>query len=172
MTYDLFLLVLRVATGLIVAAHGAQKLFGWWGGPGYAGFRGGMGYMGLKPAGFWAAMGVAGELGGGLLLALGFLQPLGAVGVVAAMLTAIFLVHFPKFFSTNNGSEFPLILLINALVLGFTGAGAYSLDAVLGIALPPTTFLYSLGLAVAGVIVALVTRTPPAPAPTEATANK
>lgn len=164
MTYDLFLLVLRVATGLIVAAHGAQKLFGWWGGSGYTGFRGGMSYMGLRPAGFWAALGVASELGGGLLLALGLLQPLGALGVVAAMLTAIFLVHFPHFFNNKNGSEFPLILLINALILGFSGAGAYSLDALWGIALPPTTFLYGLGLAVAGVIVALLLRTPPAPA--------
>lgn len=169
MNYDLFLLVLRVATGLIVAAHGAQKLFGWWGGPGYAGFRGGMSYMGLKPAGVWAALGVASELGGGLLLALGLLNPLGALGVAAAMLTAIFLVHYPKFFSTNNGSEFPLILLINALVLGFGGSGAYSLDAVLGIALPAATYWYGLGLVVVGFIVAMVTRTPPAPMAAEGT---
>lgn len=169
MNYDLFLLVLRVATGLIVAAHGAQKLFGWWGGPGYAGFRGGMGYMGLKPAGFWAAMGIATELGGGLLLAVGLFNPLGALGVVAAMLTAIFLVHFPKFFTTNNGSEFPLILLINGLILGFAGSGAYSLDALLGIALPTTLYWYGLGLVVIGTIAALVTRTPPAPVAAENT---
>lgn len=169
MNYDLLLLVLRVATGLMVAAHGAQKLFGWWGGPGYTGFRGGMSYMGLKPAGFWAAMGVASELGGGLLLALGLFNPLGALGVAAAMLTAIFLVHYPKFFSTNNGSEFPLILLINALVLGFAGSGAYSLDAVLGIALPAATYWYGLGLVVVGFMVAMVTRTPPAPVAAEGT---
>lgn len=164
MNYDLFLLILRVTTGLIVAAHGAQKLFGWWGGSGYGGFRGGMSHMGLKPAGFWAAMGVAGELGGGLLLALGFLTPLGAAGVIAAMLTAIFLVHFPNFFSTKNGSEFPLVLLINALAVGFAGAGAYSLDATLGLTFPPSLFLLSAAAGVLGVVAALMTRTPPTPA--------
>jgi putative oxidoreductase len=153
MSIDLGLLVLRVLVGLVLAAHGAQKLFGWWGGPGLKGFTGWMASMGLTPAWLWGLMGGLGEFGGGLLLALGLLSPLGSLAIIGAMAMAIALAHWSKgFWGTKGGYEFPLVLLGASAVLGLTGPGAYSLDALLGIALPP--LLFWAGLVVVAAIVA------------------
>src|SRR6266540_3663209 len=145
MSIDIGLLVLRVLVGLVLAAHGAQKLFGWFDGPGLKGFTGWMASMGLKPAPFWGLLGGLGEFGGGLLLALGLLSPLGSLGVMGAMAMAIALAHWSKgFWSTKGGYEFPLVLFVTSATLGLIGPGAYSLDALLGIALP--TWLFWAGL--------------------------
>jgi putative oxidoreductase len=168
MYYDIAFLLLRLVIGGTIAAHGAQKLFGWWSGPGWAGFVKASGErMRLRPALWWALMAVLSEVGGGVLLVLGFLSPLGALGVSAAMLMAILLAHWPRFWNSQHGMEYPLALLAGGLALGLTGPGAYSLDALLGLALPaPATFLLGLVLVVVGVAVALLTRAPqPAPAP-------
>ena len=157
------LLVLRVVIGLIVAAHGAQKLFGWWGGPGMAGWTSGMTRMRLRPAVPWAWLSVLSELVGGLGLALGLLTPLPSFGIVAAMLVAIALVHWPNgFWNGKRGYEFNLSLVAVAVAIALTGPGAYSLDSALGIHLPePLTFVV-VGLAtLAGVGVALATRSKP-----------
>src|SRR5256885_11374399 len=102
MSTDLGLLIIRVVVGLLVAGHGAQKLFGWFGGYGLRGTAGWMGSMGLQPAIPWTLLAGGSEFGGGLLLALGLLSPLGSLGVIAAMLTAIILVHWPKIWSSGN----------------------------------------------------------------------
>jgi putative oxidoreductase len=157
------LLILRLVVGVALAAHGAQKLFGWWGGSGLSGMRGHLTRMRFRPASLWVAGAVGTEIGGGLLLALGLLSPLGSVGAGAAMLMAIVSVHWGKGFFGPGGFEMPLLYLLPAAVLGITGPGSYSLDSLFGIALPePVTGLVAAGLAVAGVVVAMAGRAPAA----------
>jgi putative oxidoreductase len=100
-----------------------------------------MASMGLRPAPLWSLAGGMGEFGGGLLLAFGLFSPLGALGVMGAMAMAIALAHWSKgFWGTQGGYEFPLVLFGTSATLGLTGPGAYSLDALLGIALPVWMF--------------------------------
>jgi putative oxidoreductase len=161
------LLILRLVFGLAIAGHGAQKLFGWWGGPGVGGLRQHLTRMRFRPASLWVAGAIGTEIGGGLLLTLGLLSPLGAVGVGAAMLMAIVSVHWGKgFFGQGGGFEIPLLYLAPAAVLGITGPGSYSLDSLFGIALPePVTGILAAALAVAGVAVAMAGRSPAAEEP-------
>lgn len=126
------LLLLRVVIGGIFAAHGAQKLFGWWGGPGVAGTRGWIGSMGFRPAWLFAALVSLQEFGGGLLLAFGFVTPLGALAVTAAMVVAVSLVHWSKgLWNGNGGYEFNLSLMAAAVALAATGPGRFSIDRAL-----------------------------------------
>ncbi len=158
------LLVLRVVIGLIVAAHGAQKVLGWWGGPGMAGWTAAMTRMRIQPAAPWAWLSALSELLGGIGLALGLLTPLPSFGIVAAMLVAIALVHWPNgFWNGKRGYEFNLSLVAAAIAVSLTGPGTYSIDSALGIHLPePVTFVV-VGLAtLAGVGVAVGTRSKPA----------
>jgi len=150
--------------GLLLAGHGAQKLFGWFGGPGLAGITGWLASTGMRPAGFWAFMAGLSEFGGGLLLALGFLSPLGSLGIIAAMIMAIVKGHWGKgLWAANNGSELPLTYLIVALIIAFTGPGAYALDTVLNITLPQPIALWGgLAVVVVGVAVALLGQAKPA----------
>src|SRR3954470_20018255 len=152
MSPDTGLLLLRLVFGGFLFAHGAQKLFGWFGGPGLTGTAGFFGaHLRLRPASFWALIGGLSETGGGLLVVLGLLTPLGAAALVAAMLMAVN-VHWPRFFAQNGGYEYPLLILLSALAVDLTGPGAYSLDAQLGLALPePMTVIVTLVLAVIGV---------------------
>lgn len=127
------LLLLRLALGGIMAAHGAQKLFGWWGGPGLSGTAGMCNSMAYR-APFLMACGLAlAELGGGLSLAAGLLTPLGALAVVTVMINAVYLVHWTKgFFVANGGYEFNLLIAASALALAATGPGRFSLDRAIG----------------------------------------
>ena len=162
---DIALLVLRLVVGLYLFGHGSQKLFGWFGGYGLKGTAGFFGSaLGFRPAGLWTLLAGLSEAGGGLLMALGFLSPLGPLGVAAAMLVAIFAVHWPKgVWAQNGGYELPLTNLAAAVALALTGPGAVSLDAALGIALPePLTLMAGSALALLGVVVALATRQQPA----------
>lgn len=133
---DVALLVLRLVVGLLVAGHGAQKLFSWFKGPGIAGMAGWLGSVGFRPARLWAMLAGWAEFGGGLFLALGFLSPLGALGIAASMLMATAKVHWPKVWVAENGMELTLTNLAAAAAVGLAGPGTYSLDAALGTALP------------------------------------
>lgn len=129
---DLALLLVRLI-GIGMAAHGAQKLFGWFGGYGIAGTGGFMESIGFRPGKLFATAAGISEFAGGLLLALGLFGPIGAMLVIAAMVVAI-AFHAPNgFFGQNQGYELPLLYAAVAFVLAFTGFGAYSLDAAFGI---------------------------------------
>src|SRR5438477_9035650 len=102
---DFGLLVARVVFGSLIAAHGAQKLFGWFGGYGLAGTGGFFEQLGFRPGRFFAAAAGLAELGGGVLLALGAFGPLGAALVLSVMIVAIAAVHWPNGIMGQNGME-------------------------------------------------------------------
>ena len=126
------LLVLRVVVGLTLAAHGAQKLVGWWNGPGLDGFSGWIGSMGMRSPRAAATMAAIFEFVGGLLFALGFLTPLAALMIAIVMLVAIATVHWSSgFFNSDGGYEFNLALVAVAIAVAISGPGRYSLDQAL-----------------------------------------
>jgi len=153
MTVAWALLIIRAVAGLTLAAHGAQKLFGWFGGPGFATMEQGFGAQGFKPARLWVSLLILGELGGGLSLAFGFLTPLGAAGALGAMAMAARTHWKNGFFNTKGGFEFPLALLAMSLAIGIAGPEAYSLDALFKIHWPLQVFGV---LAVAALLVDVV----------------
>ena len=154
------LLFLRVVVGLTVAAHGAQKLFGRFGGPGVKGFSGMLAQLGIRPERPWAVMAGLAEFAGGLLVAVGLLTPVAALAVCGSMLVAMLTVHAGKgFWNQKGGIEFPLTILAAMVSLSLTGPGVYSLDRMLSIGLPePATWLVASLLVLLGVGAALVSR--------------
>ena len=157
-TVNVGLLILRSVVGLLFAGHGAQKLFGWFGGQGMTGHTGIMERLGMSPAPIWAWINALAEFLGGLGLLFGLLTPLAAVGLLGSMIVAIAKVHWPKgVWNTNGGFEFPLTMATVAFVVGLAGPGLYSLDQVIGLKLPePGTYLVALLATVAVVVIGLV----------------
>jgi putative oxidoreductase len=146
---DLGLLVLRAVVGGLVAGHGAQKLFGAFGGPGMEGTAGMMEKLGVQPPRFWAQMAGAAELCGGLFTALGFLHPLGPTIMLGPMAVATRKVHWGKpIWVTSGGAELPVTNIAAATTLLIAGPGVLSLDAILGTRASWRTFLLTaVGLA-------------------------
>ena len=127
------LLVIRVFIGLLLFAHGAQKLFGWFGGGGVAGTEGMMRKLGYRPHRPMALLGGLAEAGGGTLLALGFLMPFAIFAIVGQFTNIVLAVHRPNgLWNTQGGYEFPLTLLVVTAAFGLTGPGRYSIDAAIG----------------------------------------
>jgi putative oxidoreductase len=125
-------LSLRIGAGVIFAAHGAQKLFGWFGGYGLEGTAGWMASIGLEPGMMMAAMAGSAEFFGGLLLIIGLLVRPAALVLAITMLVAIVIVHLQNgLFMANNGFEFGLALLAISIALVFRGAGSLSVDRLL-----------------------------------------
>jgi putative oxidoreductase len=148
---DAGILLARVVFGSLMAAHGAQKLFGWFGGYGIAGTGGFFESLGFKPGRFFAAAAGFTELVGGALLALGLLGPLGPAMIIAVMVVAIATVHWQHgVFAQNDGIELPLLYAVAAAGLALTGFGAYSVDALLGLTWPASVAWTAIGLGVIG----------------------
>jgi putative oxidoreductase len=119
---------------VIFIGHGAQKLFGSFGGPRISGFAKMLEQLGVKPAKPMAILAGLAEFVGGILAILGFLTPLAALALIGVMIVAVLTVHLKNgFFNTNGGYEFNLALAGIAFTLLIVGAGAYSLDSFLGI---------------------------------------
>ena len=127
------LLVARLVVGLVMAAHGSQKLFGWFGGYGIAGTGGYFETVGFKPGRLLAAVAGLSEFAGGLLIAFGLFGPIGPAMVLAVMVTASSLHWQNGLFAMSNGLEVPLLYIAAAVGFALTGPGAYSLDAALGL---------------------------------------
>ena len=126
-------LALRIPVGLIFAAHGDQKLFGWFGGYGLEGTAQWMDSIGLAPGVLMATLAGAAEFFGGLALLAGLLVRPAAVALAVTMLVALFKVHFEHgLFMSNNGYEYALALLAVSVALALSGAGRASLDQALG----------------------------------------
>ena len=128
----LSLFPLRLAAGTILAAHGGQKLFGWFGGYGLAGTGGFFeNELGLAPGVFWALNAGAAEFFGGLMILAGALTRIGAGLNVVTMAVAVLLVHRSAFFASEGGMEFPLLLLAACVTLAIAGGGGASVDRAL-----------------------------------------
>lgn len=162
MSLSLGLLVLRVVVGLTMAGHGAQKVFGWWGGPGLKAWTEGVAKMRIRPAVPFAWLAALAELGGGLALALGFLSPLGSLAIIGTMLVAIATVHWPNgFWNTKRGYEFNLTLMAAVVAIALTGPGTYSVDQAIKFHMPePATFLIGVVAVILGVAGMLAFRSP------------
>ncbi len=169
---DVGLLITRVILGLALAAHGAQKLFGWFGGHGLTGTGRAFESLGFRPGPLFALAAGLGELGGGLLTAAGLLGPAGPALVIVVMLVAMLGVHRSNgFFAQNNGIELPLAYLTAALAVAFAGPGSYSLDRVVGLGglgRPATVWLAVAGAVVLALVNLALRRGAPAPPPSGA----
>jgi putative oxidoreductase len=150
---ELGLLLLRLTVGLTLAAHGAQKLFGWFGSPGLDVIGQHFEGLGFYPGRRQALMAGLVEFGGGLLLAIGLLTPLGAALAFSVMIVAAVSVHLKNgFFITRGGIEYTVVLGLAGLTLAFTGPGTVSLDALLGLPTAHGGAVWGLGAFVVGVI--------------------
>ena len=151
---DLALLLLRVVTGGLLIGHGAQKLFGSFGGPGLAGTAGWLESLGLRPGMLWAGMAGSGELVGGLLTVLGLGGPIGSILTTSSMKMATFKAHSGKpIWNTSGGAELPIVNIAVSTALLITGPGRYSLDRLFGIKIPRwVTILLTLGSTVTIVV--------------------
>ena len=165
------LLVARLALGLAMAAHGSQKLLGWFGGYGLKGTGGFFERLGFRPGVAFAAAASLSGVTGGLLLALGFLGPVGPAIIIGVMIVAAVTVHLKNgFFAATNGFEVAYLYAAGAAALLLTGPGAYSVDALFGIESlwTPAVVWGVLAAGIVGGFANLLLRRPaPAPVPAQ-----
>jgi putative oxidoreductase len=155
---DIGIFVVRLFFGLAIAAHGSQKLFGWFGGHGIKGTGGLFETIGFRPGAAFAAAAGLSEFGGGLLMVLGLFTPFGAAAVFSAMIVAMVSVHLKNgFFAMGNGIESPFLYSVAGLALLFTGGGAISMDGLLRLNFLVEPYLATalIGLAVGGAAITL-----------------
>ena len=160
------LLLGRIVIGLVMAAHGAQKLFGWFGGYGLNRTGEFFVHLGFPRGRAFATAASLTEITSGLLIALGFLGPIGPALIVSVMLVAVFTVHWRNgLFASDNGIEVPLLYATGAVALALSGYGRYSVDTWLGLdALwTPALTVLALGAGALGGAANLALRRPPPP---------
>lgn len=160
-TMSIGLLIGRLVFGFGLAAHGSQKLFGWFGGHGLKGTGGFFHSMGFRPGKVFALAAGLGEFVGGMLTAFGLGGPFGPALMIVVMIVAMISVHLPHgFFVSGNGVEVPLLYAAGAVVLALAGPGAYSLDAVLNLRAlwAPTVAWVAVAVAVVLALLSLVLR--------------
>jgi len=161
------LLLVRLVVGFLMAAHGSQKLLGWFGGHGIAGTGMFLESIGFRPGALFARVAATTELVSGLLVALGFLGPVGPALMLSVMIVAAVSVHRKNgLLSTSNGIEVPLFYGAVATGLALIGFGSYSLDALLGLQslYSPAWALVALAIGAIGGIGNLLARRPVAAA--------
>jgi putative oxidoreductase len=140
-----------------MAGHGAQKAFGWWGGPGRTGTIGMTRSMGFRAPNIAAFALTTCELGGGVLMMLGLVTPVAAFAIASVMVTAVALVHWSKgFWVGNGGYEFNLLIYAAAVGLAATGGGRFSLDNAIGIWDNLSGLWWGVGVAGAALLSSLV----------------
>jgi carboxyl-terminal processing protease len=153
---DLAGLTLRLIIGCTFAAHGAQKAFGWWDGPGFRSWLGAIERMGFRPVRFFALASAGVELVGGLFLALGMLTPVTAAALIAQSVVIIGRVHWRNgFFHQRGGYEYPLVLAGGVAAVALLGAGAWSVDGLIGFSLDDA--VDRIGLVILGLMAGLIT---------------
>lgn len=168
MGFEYGFLVVRLVIGLAIAAHGAQKLFGWYGGYGLAGTGGFFETLGFRPGKLFAGAAGTSEFVGGLLIATGLFGAVGPMLVLSTMLVAMLSVHIKNgFFAAGNGIEVPLIYAAGVVTLAFAGYGALSLDTLFGISVTsqPAVVWGLLALGIVGGLLTMAVRRVPAAAP-------
>ncbi|MET9435720.1 DoxX family protein [Streptomyces sp. NPDC006551] len=153
---DTGILILRLLVGLLIAGHGVQKISGHLGGKGLDGGADEFRADGFRGGTLTALAAGGGQIGSGLLLAVGFLTPLAATGAIGVMTVALTVKWHNGLWVQNDGYEYPLVLIVAATALAATGPGAWSLDAVLG--LWPSPLWWTALVLAAGVGSGLVTR--------------
>jgi len=164
---DIAFLIIRLIVGLGFAAHGAQKLFGSFGGPGLAGAAGFFESLGWKPGKLFVTAAAGSELIGGVLVALGLLGPVGPMLIIATMVVAV-AVHWPAgFFAQKGGYELAVLYALFAVTFAFAGFGAYAIDAVAGLTplFTPVVDAGAVALGIIGGLANVAVRRKPAPAP-------
>ena len=164
---SLAVLILRLALGGLLSGHGAQKLFGHFEGPGLEDTSGWMESIGLRPGRLWAVLAGLSEFGGGVLMVLGLLNPIGPLGAIGSMVMATVKVHSDKpIWVTEGGAELPVTNMAIATALMLNGPGKYSLDRALGIRWP-RWLVAIIGLVIIALTVAVSTRSAPPPQESE-----
>lgn len=159
------LLVIRLVVGLLMAAHGSQKLFGWFGGHGIAGTAMFFEQIGFHPGRFFATTAAITEFVSGILIALGLFGPVGPALMFSVMIVAAVSVHWKNgLFAASNGIELSLFYGTVGVALALIGYGRFSLDAVLGLQslYTPTLALAALAIGVIGGVLNLFARRQPA----------
>ncbi len=158
---DIGLLVLRLSVGSFMFVHGSQKLLGWFGGRGLSGAVDMTRRNGLRPARLWGPVGAVTMTGGAVATGLGLLGPLGPLCIVMSMLTVVLVRPRRGFFAHRGGNEHAYLYLLSSVAVAISGPGRYSLDVLLGLALPSAAVIGAIAAAALGFAALVAARSAP-----------